>query len=235
MGLTPTAFQAFLFGAFVQSMLVIAGLLVYWLKVPTRVVGWLAGYGAGALIGAIAFTLIEQAIQLGPWEMLLWLLIGAGIFIAGDRLIERRFGESAGALGIVLGSLVDGVPESIIFGIQLAMGGAFSPAFVTAVVISNIPQSLAPSADLAKAGWSMWRVAKMWLVVVLACGVTCALFYLLAAVFPSIAGDRASAIAGGGLLAMITASFIPFGTERGGIWTGLFTVLGFAFSFIQSQ
>ncbi|MFN8496940.1 MAG: hypothetical protein U0641_03725 [Anaerolineae bacterium] len=233
--LTPSIAQAFLFGALVQSMLVVAGLIVYWVKVPTRVVGWLAGYGAGALIGAICFTLIVQAIQLGKWEMLLWLLIGAGIFIAGDTIIERRFGESAGALGIVLGSLVDGVPESIIFGIQIAAGGGFSTAFVTAVLISNIPQSLAPSADLAKSGWSMWRVAKMWLAVVISCGVTCAFFYVLAALFPAIAGDRASAIAAGGLLAMITASFIPFGTERGGIWTGIFTVLGLASSYIQSQ
>ncbi len=234
MNLTPNFLQAFLFGAGVQSMLLVAGLVVYWFEVPRRVVGWLAGYGAGALIGAIAFTLIVQAIQLGKWEMLLWLLIGAGIFIAGDTIIERRFGEKAGALGIVLGSMVDGVPESIIFGIQLAAGGGFSMAFLTAVIISNIPQSIAPSADLAKSGWTMWRVAKMWLAVMIACGVTCALFYLLAAVVP-ITGDRASAIAAGGLLAMITASFIPFGTERGGIWTGVFAVLGLASSYIQSQ
>lgn len=226
--------QALIFGSLVQSMLVVAGLAVYWIHVPTRVVGWLGGYGAGALMGAIAFTLIEQADTLGKVDMVVWLLIGAGIFIAGDILIEKRFGESAGALGIVLGALVDGVPESMIFGIQLAAGGAFSPAFVTAVLISNIPQSLAPSADLAKAGWSKWRVARMWLAVVIACGVTCALFYGLAANRSSVTGARAAAIAAGGLLAMITSSFIPFSAERGGIWTGVFTVLGFAASFLQS-
>ena len=226
--------QAFIFGAFAQSMLVVAGLIVYWFNTPARVVGWLAGYGAGALIGAISFTLIEQADVLGSTDMVIWMIIGACIFIAGDLVIERRFGESAGALGIVLGSLVDGVPESIIFGIQLAVGGAFSPAFLTAVLVSNIPQSLAPSADLAKAGWSRWRVARMWLVVVLACGVTCALFYALATTLPGLTGARAAAIAAGGLLAMITSSFIPFADERGGIWTGIFTILGVAGAFLQT-
>jgi ZIP family zinc transporter len=35
--------------------------------------------------------------------------------LAGDRLVERRFGDdgAGGALGIVVGSMVGGVPESI--------------------------------------------------------------------------------------------------------------------------
>lgn len=42
--------------------------------------------------------------------------------IVGEYLVEKKFGSegAAGALGIVVGAVVDGVPESIIFGIQLA-------------------------------------------------------------------------------------------------------------------
>ena len=74
----------------------------------------------------------------------------------------------------------------------------------------------------------------MLLVVVLACGVTCALFYALATTLPGLTGARAAAIAAGGLLAMITSSFIPFADERGGIWTGIFTILGVAGAFLQT-
>lgn len=227
-------FNAFLFGAIAQSTLLLAGFLVFWFHFPPRVVGWLAGYGAGALISAIAFSLIEQADTLGALDMTLWLILGAVVFISGDLFIEKKFGSTAEALGIVLGSLVDGVPESIIFGIQLGFGGAISPAFLMAVMVSNIPQSLAPSADLAKEGWSKWRIARMWLVVVLACGVACGLFYGLSLIDAGLTGSRASALAAGGLLAMLTSSLIPFADERGGIVTGIFTVLGFATSFLMS-
>jgi ZIP family zinc transporter len=69
-------------------------------------------------------------------------LVGAGIFLVADHVIERRFGAdgAGGALGIVLGSVVDGVPESLIFGIQLAAGVPLSVAFLAAVFVSNIPR-----------------------------------------------------------------------------------------------
>jgi len=42
-------------GTLAQSALLLSGLLVYWINVPRRFVGNLAGFGAGALIEAIAF------------------------------------------------------------------------------------------------------------------------------------------------------------------------------------
>ena len=53
-------------------------------------------------------------------------------------------------MGIVVGSVVDGVPESIIFGIQIGAGLTVSPSFLAAVFVSNIPQAIAPSADLRR-------------------------------------------------------------------------------------
>jgi ZIP family zinc transporter len=226
--------NAFLLGAVAQSTLLLAGLLVYWVKVPPRVIGWLAGFGAGSLISAVAFDLIEQADLLGATEMMVWLVIGTVIFLGGERLIEQRFGEEAGALGIVLGSVVDGVPESAIFGTQLALGAAVSPAFLFSVMVSNLPQALAPSADLAASGWKIARMAAMWAAVVVACGVASAVLYLLATNITAVNGNRAAAIAAGGLLAMITNSLIPFSYERGGILTGFFTALGFAVSFLMA-
>jgi zinc transporter, ZIP family len=55
-------------------------------------------------------------------------------------------------LGIVVGSVVDGVPESLIFGIKIGAGITVSPSFLAAVFVSNIPQAIAPSADLWGSG-----------------------------------------------------------------------------------
>ncbi|MCB0958905.1 MAG: hypothetical protein KDB04_05225, partial [Acidimicrobiales bacterium] len=118
--------NAFILGALAQSSLLLSGLAVYWIRVPTRVVGWLAGFGAGTLISAVAFDLIAQDISegIGAVQGALWLLLGAVIFIGGDYLVDKRFGGdgTGGALGIVLGAVVDGIPESVIFGIQVALG-----------------------------------------------------------------------------------------------------------------
>ena len=59
------------------------------------------------------------------------------------------------------------MPECVIFGIQFATGQAISQAFLTAVMVSNIPQSIAPSADLAEQGDPMRKTVRMWLGVVL--------------------------------------------------------------------
>ena len=73
-----------------------AGLAVYVVKVPRRVVGALAGYGAGALLGAIAFDLIPEGEELRI-EIALWLLIGAAVFVVADWLVETRFGGEGSA------------------------------------------------------------------------------------------------------------------------------------------
>src|SRR5918994_611910 len=149
--------EALVLGMLAQSSLLLSGLLVYWVHIPTKVVRALAGFGAGALISAIAFDLIPEAELLGPWQLVLWMLLGAALLLAGDAIVERRFGGegTGGAMGIVVGSVVDGVPESLIFGIQIAAGSAVSGGFLAAVLVSNVPPANAPPGS----GWRSSRVA----------------------------------------------------------------------------
>jgi ZIP family zinc transporter len=222
--------QAFVLGAVAQSSLVLSGLLPYLVRIPDRAVGLLAGAGAGALISAVAFSLIPEANAISQLEVAGWLLVGAAVFIVLDRFIDRRFGSGgeAGPLGIVLGAVVDGIPESVIFGIQIGTGLPISIAFLAAVIVSNIPQALAPSADLKADGWSIWRMTAMWGTVVLACGVAAAAGYFVATTLDAEGiGAVAAAIAAGGLLAMLTDSLVPFAYQKGGIGAGFATVVGF--------
>jgi ZIP family zinc transporter len=222
--------EAFGLGLIAQSSLFLAGLVVCWVTVPKRVVGILAGFGAGAMIAAIAFELIPEAeADISGLELAAWALLGVIIFLAGDALVEKRFGTqgAGGSMGIVVGSVVDGVPESLIFGIQIGAGLTVSPSFLAAVFVSNIPQAIAPSADLRASGWSAARLARLWGVVVLACGLAAALGYLGTQVSSEVLGDRAAALAAGGLLAMLTNSLIPFAYERGGALAGAATAVGF--------
>jgi zinc transporter, ZIP family len=205
--------------------------------VPPKLVGVLAGFGAGALISAITTDLVVEARDvLDQWQFALWMLIGVGVFLLGDHVVERRFGAAGvgAAMGIVVGSVVDGVPESVIFGAQVGTGLPISVSFLGAVFISNIPQSIAPSADLAGAGWGLRRIGVLWLWVVLACGVAAALGYLATEITSEATGGRAAALVAGGLLAMLTNSLMPFAFERGGELAGAATAIGFCIALLSS-
>jgi zinc transporter, ZIP family len=221
--------QALLLGGLAQSSLILSGLVVYRVHVPSKVIGALAGFGAGALISAVAFDLIPEGSALDQWQLALWLLIGAAVFVVSDRIVEARFGDGGGSgpLGIVVGAVVDGVPESVIFGIQIATGQVLSAAFIGAVWVSNIPQALAPSAALAESGWKAAKMAAMWGTVVAACAITAWVGYLLG-IAVGATGDRAAALAAGGLLAMLTDSLMPYAFAKGGAQAGVWTVVGFA-------
>jgi zinc transporter, ZIP family len=229
-----TMLQAFALGAIAQSSLLLSGVIPYVMRIPDRIVGVLAGIGAGALIAAVAFDLTPEALNIR--EAAVWFLVGGGIFLVADHLIEQRFGANGAgaAFGIVLGSVVDGVPESLIFGIQLGAGVQISAAFLAAVFVSNIPQALAPSADLKESGWPVRRMVTLWGTVVIACAVASGLGFLIASGFADLVGARAAAIAAGGLLAMLAASLVPFAFEKGGAWAALATVVGFCASMSQT-
>jgi ZIP family zinc transporter len=218
-------------GALAQDTLLLSGLVVYWAAIGDRQNGWLAGLGAGMMLAAVAFDLTDEAEALGGVGLAAWFLIGAAVFLVADRIVEARFGSGEGsALGIVLGSVVDGVPESLIFGIGVATGDPVSISFLAAVMISNLPQALAPSAELRAAGWSITRLAVMWTAVLVACGVASGLGFLAATIDPAAVGDRAAGLAAGGILAMLAVSLIPFAVQRGGNAAAIFMVAGFAAS-----
>jgi ZIP family zinc transporter len=227
---------AFVLGAVSQASLIISAIAVYVVKFPTRLVGALAAFGAGALIAAVARDLLPEAQELHLGVASLWAMAGALTFLGGEHLVEKKFGSggAAGALGIVIGAVVDGIPESIIFGIQLASGAPISLAFLAAVFVSNIPQAIAPSAELAAIGWNWRRVAVLWSWVVLACGVASMLGYGVGSASDLLKGARMSAFAGGGILAMLSNSLVPFAHERTKA-AGLWTVVGFCASFAMAQ
>jgi zinc transporter, ZIP family len=229
--------EAFGWGFLSQSSLLLAGIVVCWVKVPTKIIGILGGFGAGAMIAAVSFDLLpESQAHIEPWQTGVWMLVGVAVFLLADAYVDKRFGTAGvgGAMGIIVGSVVDGVPESLILGVQVGAGITISLGFVAAVFISNIPQAIAPSADLAQRGWGPRKLGGLWLAVVFACGVAAALGYLATDISSAVQGDRAAALAAGGLLAMLTNSLMPFSFNRGGAWAGAATAVGFCLSVLNS-
>lgn len=210
---------------------------------PKMVTGLIMGIGAGALIGAIAYELVPET-ALDKWGMGLVFALGALTFFFGDWLIDRKGGanrkgisvgsESGSGAAIFIGTLLDAIPESIILGMSVALGGAINIAVMTAVFISNLPEGAAGSTNLKAAGYSQKRIFWMWMILVLCSAVCAGLGYYLVFNAPGADGKYAQAFAAGAMLTMLTDAMIPEAFEHGGMFTGLFTVMGFLLAAVLS-
>jgi zinc transporter, ZIP family len=126
-------YVALAWGFIAAASLIIGGLLALHLTISRRTLGYIMAFGGGVLISAIAYELVEEAVATaagGP--VALGVFAGAITFFGGDLLIDRLGGSdrkaSSGAqaegntLPIVLGTVLDGVPESIVLGVSLLSG-----------------------------------------------------------------------------------------------------------------
>lgn len=142
------------------------------------------------------------------------------------REAATAHGGSA-AIGIYIGQVLDGVPESLALGALMAGGAAFNVPFVVALFLSNLPEAMSSSAIMKRIGHRAPRIVGMWAGLMLLEG--------LGAVVGSVAFAGASpavlalvfAVAAGAMLAMIAQTAMPEAYEEGGWVVGIATVLGF--------
>lgn len=240
----PEPIQAGLWGLVAASSLVIGGAAGVTLKVPRRMVALVMGFGAGALISALAFDLTEESFQSsGTVATAIGLAAGALTYFVGDSLLQRRARRRAagapavktGGPAILLGTLLDGLPESIVLGATLLGGSGVSTSLLAAIFLSNVPEGVAGGRDLSDEGHSRTIVIGVWIGVAIASGLAAGLGNaLLAGANPAVVAV-VQAYAGGAILGMLATTMMPEAFENGGDAVGLATVLGFAAAFFLSR
>src|SRR3954447_13201315 len=172
------------------AALLIGALLGIFLRVSYRIIGLVMAFGAGVLISAVAFELAAEAYdRSGGTAVVLGLLAGSLTFFVGDWFIDRAGGHrrksptgpqaGAGPMALVLGALLDGIPESAAIGVSLLGGGTVGVSVVAAVFMSNIPESMSASAGLKKSGRSTGYVLGLWCAVLAASTLAAGLGYVL--------------------------------------------------------
>ena len=184
------------------------------------------GFGAGALVSAIAYELIPRD---NVSDLDIWLSFGAGavVFFEIDGILERRSGSANAGRAIALGALLDGIPESIVLGISIAVGGSVSVGFLSAVFVSNMPEALSSTSEL-RSEMTTRSIYRLWIVIAAASAIAGALGYALADALPTSDGHRVQAFAAGAVLTMLASSMMPEAFSQGGRRVALFTALGFA-------
>jgi ZIP family zinc transporter len=235
--------SAFFWGAVGAGALVIGAVAALVLPITRRVLGLIMALGSGVLISAVSFDLVEEAVGTGDrlGAASLGLALGALTFYAGDGVIDRMGGDKRKSSGgeqadgsgpaIVLGAVLDGIPESIVLGIGLLGGTGVSLAFIAAVFLSNIPEGIAGTTGLAGSGWAPRRIIGLWLLVTLVSALAALAGY---GVFDSASPGTLAFVlsfAGGAVLTMVADTMAPEAFAHGGREVGLLTTAGFALAF----
>ena len=231
--------EAFFWGT-LGSVSLVLGAVVVAVNMPSaRTLGLIMGFGSGVLISAVAFELVEEAASVakGLGATTIGFFIGMGVFLLGDHAIstigyrdrkKMNAVHSASGLAIVLGIVLDGVPESAVLGLTVLESGTVGVAVLAAVFLSNLPESIAATSGLRSSGWSWGSVYGLWTGIVLVSGIAAAAGYQFMSAATPAAFAFVLAFAGGAITMM------PEAYEYGGRLVGVTTTIGFAAAFAIS-
>ena len=154
---------------------------------------------------------------------------------SGSGSTKAATGAAASSgLALVLGALLDGIPESAAIGISLIGGGGVGVAMVAAVFLSNIPESMSATTGLKASGRSTGWILGLWALVVAASTVASVLGYALLGGASAETVAFIQTFAAGAILTMLADTMMPEAVEHAGRLVGLLTVLGFAVAFFLS-
>jgi len=240
--------KVFLYASLTGFSLILGVIIGTTLKINQKVIAAIMAFGSGVLICALTFGLMEEAFKHGGFDaVIIGFLLGGLVFISGDFLIHRIGGRNhkrkahfkstkeTNGKAIVLGSLLDGVPESIALGVALLSKNGIGLLMLVAIFLSNLPESLSSIDDLQKEGFSKQRIYLAWSIVGLCVTSSVVLSFLFLERLDLNALGIIESFASGAILAMLADSMMPEAYEDGGFLIGFLTMLGFLTAFILSK
>jgi len=246
-------FEAAAWGLIGASSLLIGAVIGIKARLSEPVIGLILAFGAGTLVSAVAFELTEEAYRLGGADVVaIGLALGGLAYYTGSVVIARRGGgnrmrpegrsDADASSALLLGAVLDGIPESAVIGISLLEGGSVGVAVLAAVFLSNMPEAISSSRGMHEQKIGTWHILRTWGLVCAVSAVAAAAGYgLLEGASGNLTG-LIQAFAGGAVLTMLADTMFPeaYNSQRtAGVFTqkavGLMTVLGFAVAYTLSM
>jgi ZIP family zinc transporter len=244
----PIWLQAGAWGLIAGGALVVGALVAWFVRVPQQVVAAVMAFGAGVLISALAFDLVDEAERTGGLvATIIGLLMGAVVYVAanialtvrgarhrkrsqrGEQPSERQ--QSGSGAAIAIGALLDGIPESVVLGLSLLGGGGVGVPVLAAIFISNLPEGLSSASGMKANGRSASYVFGVWGGIAVASGLAGLLgVVILQGASPAVIAVI-TAVAAGAILAMIADTMIPEAFARDHLYAGLIATVGFIVAF----
>lgn len=247
----PLWAQAGFWGLTAGSALLIGAAIGYFLKVPPRLIAAVMAFGSGVLISALAFELMDEAYKQGGFDSTaICFLSGAAVYTLANLYLAHKGAkhrkrsdskqpseddEGGSGMAIAVGSLLDGIPESIVIGVSMIHGGAVSFITVIAIFLSNIPEGLSSSAGMKQAHRSKSYVFGIWIAIAVISGLASLAGFALFRNYSQDVIAATTAVAAGAILSMLVDTMIPEAFRETHNFAGLITVAGFLTAFILSK
>jgi ZIP family zinc transporter len=222
---------AFLYGLGTAVPLVLGAAIGLRWTIPPRVLGGLMAFGAGTLVAAVSEELFGPAFDsMTPALAAASLLAGAAVYVVAAHLIDTRLGASAIGWALLLGAVLDGVPENVALGVSMDQGGL---VLLVAIAVGNTPEAISSGAYLrGEMGMARRRGMLLWA----ATGMLLVLTTVGAAAAAGSVGPAAiaaiQAFAGGATVAVLADTLMPQAYRQGGWWVGLATACGFLVAYV---
>jgi ZIP family zinc transporter len=141
-------------------------------------------------------------------------------------------GKSASGLSLLVGSVMDNIPENMALGISLVTGGGVNIVLIAAIFISNFPEGLASTEGMKSNGRTKKYILVLWSIAVIIGTISTAIgFAVLSKASPFVISIAIS-FAAGAILVMLAESMIPEAFEEGGSKIGLAAMAGFTIAFV---
>ena len=257
-----TIFESLLWGFIASIPLVIGCTVAIFVSLPKGIIAAIMAFGSGVLVAALTFSLVEEAFSLSqsiPSVIIGFILGGVSYSIANHildrksksksddnknsavRKIKRSHGHNAGGgksasgLSLLVGSVMDNIPENMALGISLVTGGGVNIVLIAAIFISNFPEGLASTEGMKSNGRSKRYILVLWSIAVIIGTISTAIgFAVLSKASPFVISVAIS-FAAGAILVMLAESMIPEAFEEGGSKIGLAAMAGFAIAFVLGR
>ncbi len=164
--------------------------------------------------------------HLDRWRQQLLDQVELDLLLREDPSALQGLVKRSAPLAIVVGTLIDNIPESVVIGMNSG-NSHLGWSFLLAVFISNFPEALSSAAGMKQAGTKNSQILGLWVAVVILSGFCAVGGYLWQSSASTLLESLAQAIAGGAILAMLASTMMPEAYELGGSSVVFSTILGF--------
>lgn len=214
-----------------------------YINYPGRIRADLGAFSAGVFFSTIAFSLVNESIKEGNFiTMLIGFAAGAIVFSTVDRLlktVEKRMdshkGEndldqktnSGSGRAVMLGTLIDSIPETLFVGVSIAIGGTGLLAAVFALFLGNLGATMEGAQRMLDRKRKKTELLTKWIYVFIIVSAAGPIgYYLVKPLDPSHISIIIG-VAAGALISFVTEELIPQAYEKAEYHIGLSCSLGF--------